>query len=72
MREEKLETQMLALESMATGIINILDNERHDDNLLKFTYMRILKMYYDTDRDKYDTIVKIIQERRNNDRGNRE
>ena len=72
MEDDKLETQMLMLESLATSIMDLLDKEKNYENLFKYTCIQILKKYYETDRDKYDTVVKIIQERRNNDRGNRE
>ena len=72
MKEEKLETQMLRLELLAESVMRVLDREKHDENLLRFACIQILRNYYNTDRDKYDTVVKIINERRKNDRGNRE
>lgn len=57
---------------LAESVMSVLDNERKDESIFRFACMKILKIYYDTDRDKYDTVVKIIQERRKNDRGNRE
>ena len=57
---------------LAESVMRVLDREKHDESLFRFTCMKILKRYYDTDRDKYDTVVKIIQERRKNDRGDRE
>lgn len=71
MEEESMETQMLRLEALATSVINVSKKEERIENIFGFTCMRILKMYYDTDRDKYDTVVKIIQERKKNDRRNR-
>ena len=68
MEEENLETQMLMLESLATSVMNVLDREKHDKDLFKFTCIKILKRYYDMDRDKYDIVVKIINERRKNER----
>ena len=56
------------LESLAKSVINVLDNEKHYENLCRFTCIKILKRYYDTDRDKYDTVVKIIKERRKMDK----
>ena len=70
MTGESVETQMLMLESLAKSVMNVLDREKHDKNLLRFVCIKILKEYYDTDRDKYDTVVKIIQERRKNDKRN--
>lgn len=66
MEKEKLETQLLMLESLAESVMRVLDREKHDENIFRFTCIRILKRYYDTDRDKYDTVVRIIQERRKN------
>lgn len=63
---------MLRLELLAKSVMNVLDREKHDENLLRFACIQILRNYYNTDRDKYDTVVKIINERRKNDRGNRE
>ena len=63
MEKDNIETQMLILESIATRIIDVLNKERPDKDLSKSTCIRILKMYYDTDKDKYDTIVRIIQEK---------
>lgn len=63
---------MLRLELLAKSVMNVLDREKHDENLARFACIQILKEFYNTDRDKYDTVVKIIQERRKNDRGNRE
>lgn len=54
------------LESLAESVMRVLDREKHDENIFRFTCIRILKRYYDTDRDKYDTVVRIIQERRKN------
>lgn len=62
---------MLRLELLAESVIRVLDREKHDENLFRFTCIKILKRYYDTDRDKYDTVVKIIQERRKHDERNR-
>ena len=59
------------LESLAESVMDVLDNEIHDENLIRFPCIRILNEYYDTDRDKYNTVVRIIQERRKNDRRNR-
>ena len=72
MEEEKLETQMLRLELLAKSVMNVLDREKDDKTLSRIACIQILKAFYNTDRDKYDTVVKIIQERRKNDRGNRE
>lgn len=57
---------------LAESVMHVLDREKHDENLFRFACIQILRNYYDTDRNKYDTVVKIIQERRKNDRGNRE
>ena len=72
MEEDNIETQMLILNSLAENVLDVLNNEKHDASLFRFTCIKILSNYYETDRDKYDTVVKIIQERRKNDRGNRE
>lgn len=63
---------MLRLELLAESVMRVLDREKHDENLFRIACIQILRNYYETDRDKYDTVVKIINERRKNDRGDRE
>ena len=70
--ENNIETQMLILESLAESVMRALDREKNYIALSRIACIQILKEFYATDRDKYDTVVKIIQERRKNDRRNRE
>ena len=72
MEEDNIETRILMLESLAKSVMDVLNSERHDENLYRFACIQILKKFYYTDKDKYDTVVKIIKERSKNDRGNRE
>ena len=61
----------MRLELLAKSVMRVLDREKHDENLYRFACIQILRNYYETDRDKYNTVVRIIQERRKNDRRNR-
>lgn len=67
-----LETEILELSLLATSVMNVLDNKTDSREISRHVCIQILKNYYYTDRSKFDTVIKIIKERRKNDKRNRE